>query len=59
VLEYDPVAIWCGVGNVAIGERYVGELEGAKGQSDVDTDFVNNSFVFDVVCMEGMKCTQF
>jgi hypothetical protein len=45
------------VGNAAIGERYDGELEGAKGQPDVDTDLMNDSFVFDVVCMEGAKCT--
>jgi hypothetical protein len=42
-----------------MGERYVGELEGAKGQSDVDTDLAHGSIVFDVVCMEGTKCTLF
>jgi hypothetical protein len=46
-----------GVGNVVFGERYVGDLEGAKGQSDVDTDLANGSFVFDVVCMEEIECT--
>jgi hypothetical protein len=47
------------VGNAAIGERYVGELEGAKGQPDVDTDLANGSIVCDVVCLEGMECMQF
>jgi len=47
------------VGNAAIGERYVWELEEAKGQPDIDTDLANGSIVFDVVCMEGTKCTQF
>jgi hypothetical protein len=31
VAEYDPAAVWCGVGNAAMGERYVGELRGQKG----------------------------
>jgi hypothetical protein len=47
------------VGNAVIGERVVTELEGAKGQPDVDTDLANGSVVFDVVSMEGTKCTQF
>jgi hypothetical protein len=47
------------VGNAAIGERFVGELEGAKGQPDVDTNLANCSIVFDVVCMEGTECMQF
>jgi len=25
----------------------------------IDTDLANGSIVFDVVCMEGTKCTQF
>jgi len=59
VVEYDPAIVWGGVGNAAIGERYVGELEGAKGQPDVDTDLTYDSIVFDVVCMEGTECTLF
>jgi hypothetical protein len=27
----DSANVWGGVGNAAVGERYVGELEGAKG----------------------------
>jgi hypothetical protein len=30
-VEDDSANIWGGVGNVAVSERYVGELEGAKG----------------------------
>jgi hypothetical protein len=30
-VEDDSVNVWGGVGNAAVGERYVGELEGAKG----------------------------
>jgi hypothetical protein len=58
-VEYDLATVWGGVSNAAIGERYVGELEGAKGQLDVDTDLANGSFVCDVVCLEGTKCTLF
>jgi hypothetical protein len=58
-VEYDLAAVWCGVSNAAIGERYVGELEGAKGQPNVDTDLPNGSFVCDVVCLEGTECTLF
>jgi hypothetical protein len=58
-VEYDLAAVWCCVGNAAIGERDVGELEGAKGQPDVDADLANGSVVFDVVSMEGTECTQF
>jgi hypothetical protein len=47
------------VGNAVIGERDVTELEGAKGQPDVDAYLANGSVVFDVVSMEGTKCTQF
>jgi len=36
-----------------------GELEGAEGQSDFDTDLVHGSIVFDVVCTKGMKYTLF
>jgi hypothetical protein len=59
VVEYDLAAVWCGGVYAAIGKRYVGELEGAKGQPDVDTDLGNGSFECDVVCLEGMKCTLF
>jgi hypothetical protein len=55
----DTANVWGGVGNAAVSERYVGELEGAKGQSDIDTDLAHCSIVFDVVCMEGTKCTLF
>jgi hypothetical protein len=58
-VEYDPAAVWCGMGDAAIGERFVGELEGVKGQPNVDADLANGSIVFDVICMEGMECTQF
>jgi hypothetical protein len=58
-VEDDSANVWGGVGNDAIGERYVGELEGAKGLLDFDTDLAQGSTVFDVVCMEGMKCTLF
>jgi len=47
-VEYNLAAVWCCVGNAAIGERDVGELEGAKRQPE-----------FDVVSMEGTECTQF
>jgi hypothetical protein len=59
VVEYDPAFVWGGVGNAPIGERYARELEGAKGQSDVDTNLANGSIVFNVVCMEGPKYTLF
>jgi hypothetical protein len=58
-VEDDIANVWGEVGNAAVGERYVGELEGAKGQSDVDTDLAHDSIVFDVVCMEGTKCMLF
>jgi hypothetical protein len=59
IVEYDLATVWCCVGNAAIGERDVGELEGAKGQSDVDANLANGSVVFDVMSMEGTECTQF
>jgi hypothetical protein len=59
VVEYDLAIVWGGVGKAVIGERYVGELEGAKGKPDVDTNLANDSIVFDVVCMEGTECTLF
>jgi hypothetical protein len=31
MVEDDTANVWGGVGNAAVGERYVGELEGAKG----------------------------
>jgi hypothetical protein len=58
-VEYDHAFVWGGVSNAVNGERYVGELDGAKGQLNVDTDLVNGSIVFDVVCMEGTQCTLF
>jgi hypothetical protein len=58
-VEDDIANVWGGVGNAAVGESYVGKLEGAKGQSDVDTDLVHGSIVFDAVCLEGKKCTLF
>jgi hypothetical protein len=58
-VEYDLAFVWGSVGNAAIGERYVGELDGAKGRLNVDTDLVNDSIVFDVTCMEGTECTLF
>jgi hypothetical protein len=58
-VEYNLAAVWCCVGNAAIGERDVGELEGAKRQPDLDVDLANGSVVFDVVYMEGTECTQF
>jgi hypothetical protein len=58
-VEYDLAVVSCCVGNAAIGERDVGELEGAKGQLVVDVDLENGSVMFDVVSMEGIKCTQF
>jgi hypothetical protein len=33
-VEDDIANVWGGVGNATVGERYVGELKGAKGQSD-------------------------
>jgi hypothetical protein len=59
IVEYDHAFVWGGVSNAANSERYVGEFDGAKGQSNVDTDLVNDSIVFDVVCMEGTECTLF
>jgi hypothetical protein len=59
IVEYNLVVVWCCVGNAEIGERDVGELEGAKGQLDVDVDLANGSVVFDVVYMEGTECMQF
>jgi hypothetical protein len=47
------------VGYAVIGERAVGELEGVNGQPVVGADLENGSIVFDVVFMEGTKCTQF
>jgi len=58
-VEYDIAAVWCCVGNAAIGERNVGELEGAKGQPVVGADLENGSVVFDVVSSERTECTQF
>jgi hypothetical protein len=58
-VEYDPAFVWGGVGNANISEKHIGELEGAKGQPDVDSDLANGSIVFDVVCMEGTECTLF
>jgi hypothetical protein len=40
-----------------VGERAVGELDGAKGQPVVGADLENGSVVFDVVSMERTKCT--
>jgi hypothetical protein len=57
-VEYDLAAVWCCVSNAVISERDV-ELEGAKGQPNVDADLVNGSVVFDVVYMKGTECTQF
>jgi hypothetical protein len=59
IVEYDIAVVWCCVGNVAIGERDVRELEGAKGQPVVGADLENGSVVFDVVSIEGTECTQF
>jgi hypothetical protein len=58
-VEYDFAAVWCCVGYASFGDRYVGELEGAKGQLVVGADVENGSVVFDVVSMEGTECTQF
>lgn len=30
-MKDDSANVWGGVGNAVVGERYVGELEGAKG----------------------------
>jgi hypothetical protein len=51
--------LFCVVGYASKGEQVVGELEGANGQSYVGADLENGSIVFDVVSMEGTKCTQF
>jgi hypothetical protein len=59
IVEYDLPTVWCCVGNATIGERDVGELDGAKGQPVVDADLENRFVVFDVVFMEGTKCTHF
>jgi hypothetical protein len=59
VVEYEPAFVWNGVSNAAIGERYVRELERAKGKPNVDTDLANGSIVFDVMCMEGTEWTLF
>jgi len=53
-VEYDIVAVWCCVGYALIGDRDVGELEGAKGQPGDGVDLNNGSVVFNVVCLEGM-----
>jgi hypothetical protein len=58
-VEDNSANVWGGVGYAAVGERYVGELEGAKGYSDIDTDLAHGFIVFNVVCMEGTKCTLF
>jgi len=58
VVEYDPAFVWDGVGNAAIGERYV-PIGRGKREPNVDIDLANGSIVFDVVCMEGTKCTLF
>lgn len=58
-MQYDLAAVWCCVGNATIGERDVGELEGAKGQLVVDTHLANGSIAFNVVSREGTECTQF
>jgi hypothetical protein len=57
-VEYDPAFVWDGVGNAAIGERYV-PIGRGKREPNVDIDLANGSIVFDVVCMEGTKCTLF
>jgi len=59
IVEDDIANVWGGVGNPAVSERYVGELKGVKGKSVVDTDLAHGSIVFDVVCIEGTKCTLF
>jgi hypothetical protein len=58
-VEYDIVAVWCCVGYALIGDRDVGELEGAKGQPGDGVDLNNGSVVFNVVCLEGIEYTQF
>jgi hypothetical protein len=58
-VEFDLAAVWCCVGNAVIGERDVWELEEVKGQPVVDADLENGSVVFDVVSMEGTKCSHF
>jgi hypothetical protein len=45
--------------NAVIGDRDVGELEGANGQPVVGADLENGFVMFDVVSMEGTECTQF
>jgi hypothetical protein len=52
IVEYDIAAVWCCVGNAAIGEKDVGKLAGAKGQPVVGVDLENGSVVLDVVSME-------
>jgi hypothetical protein len=54
-VERVVASFWCCVGYASKGELVVGELEGANGQPVLE----NGSIVFDVVSMEGMKCTQF
>jgi hypothetical protein len=56
-VKYDIAAIWCCVGYASFGDRYVGELEGAKGLPVVSADLENGSVVIDVVSMEGTECT--
>lgn len=58
-MERVVASFWCCVGYASKGERVVGELEGANGQPYVGVDLENGSIVFDVVSMEGTKCTQF
>jgi hypothetical protein len=41
IVEHDLTTICYCVGNAAINERDVGELEGAKGQPVVDADLEN------------------
>lgn len=57
-MEYDLAAVWCGVSNAAISERYVGELEGAKGQPAL-IPIWRMAPLCDVVCLEGTECTLF
>jgi hypothetical protein len=58
-VEYDIAAVWCCVGYAVIGDKDVGELEGAKGQLVVGADLENGFVMFDVMSMEGTECTQF
>jgi len=57
-VEYDIAVVWCCVGNAAIGDRDVWELEVANGQPVVGTDLENDTVMFDVVSMEGTECMQ-